>query len=143
MRRRIPVFFYGSYINRAVLDAAGVSPDGWQKARLDGHRLVIAPRANLVIDRQAECHGFLTTMDHAALARLYDDHARGVLGQAYLPEAVLVTTEEGDSRPALCYLAQEMTPARPDPAYVERIAAPAEAAAFPAAYVAAIRAHSG
>lgn len=139
MTRKIPVFFYGSYMNRAVLAEAGVTPQGWQVARLAGHRLVIAPHANLVIDRSAECWGFLTAMDHGALARLYDGHALGVLGQEYLPEAVQVSLESGEIRPALCYLAPDMALVGPDPAYVARIAAPAEAAGFPEAYVADIR----
>ena len=139
MSRKVSVFFYGSYINRAVLAEAGVSPHGWEKVRLMDHRLVIAPRANLVIERGVETWGFVTAMDHAAQECLYDAHALGVLGQEYLPEAVSVVTEYGERRPALCYLAHNMAPARPDQAYVERIAAPAEAAGFPEAYVADIR----
>jgi hypothetical protein len=69
------------------------------------------------------------------LARLYA-HARDVLGEVYLPEAVLVQTRIGLWRPALCYLCPEMTPRAADNAYVERIVEPARAFGFPKWYIA-------
>lgn len=45
---KVPVFFYGSCMNRAVLEEAQISPERFQVARLFAYDIVIAPRANLV-----------------------------------------------------------------------------------------------
>ena len=54
----------------------------------------VRPRAILV--RSA-------TGTHRELGRLYE-HAKDVLGEVYLPEAVLAQTLDGMLRPALCYI---------------------------------------
>jgi hypothetical protein len=99
---RVRTFFYGSYMNPAVL----------------------------------------AEVTHAELTRLYA-HAQDVLGETYLPHPVLVQASgaaPGRWWPALCYLAPSMTPARADPAYVERILAPARELGFPEWYLARLRA---
>jgi hypothetical protein len=132
---KVWVFFYGSYMNFAVLREVGLVPEQWEAARLDGFDICIRPRANLVrFDRHC-VYGIVATATHAELARLYA-HAREVLGEVYLPEAVLVQTRAGLWRPALCYLCPEMTPRPADNAYVERIVAPARAFGFPDWYIA-------
>ena len=132
---KVWVFFYGSYINFAVLGEVGLAPERWEVARLDGFDIRIRPRANLVRSDQHCVYGIVATATHAELARLYA-HARDVLGEVYLPEAVLVQTLAGLWRPALCYLCPEMAPRPADNAYVERIAAPARVLGFPDWYVA-------
>jgi hypothetical protein len=132
---RVWVFFYGSYINFDVLREVDLVPERWEVARLDGFDIRIQPRANLVPSDQHCVYGIVTTATHAELARLYD-HARDVLGEVYLPEAVLVRTLAGLWRPALCYFCPEMVARPADNAYVERIAGPARAFGFPEWYVA-------
>jgi len=58
-----------------------------------------------------------------------------VLGELYLPEAVLAQTLDGRWRPALCYICPDMTPRPPDPAYVQRILVPARSYGFPLWYL--------
>jgi hypothetical protein len=128
------VFFYGSYMNLAVLREVGLVPERWEVARLGGFDIQIAPLANLVRSAQHCVYGIVATATHRELDRLYA-HARDVLGETYLPEAVLVETLDGKCRPALCYLCPEMRPAPADAAYVERVAAPAREHGFPAWYV--------
>jgi hypothetical protein len=134
---KVWVFFYGSYINRAVLAEVGVVPECWVIARLPGYDVTIRPRANLVPSEQHCVYGIAATATHAELARLYA-HARDVLGETYLPEAVLVQSEGGVWRPALCYLCPAMTPRPAENDYVERIAGPARLYGFPDWYVARI-----
>src|SRR5262249_57809154 len=88
------VFFYGSYMNRGVLREVGLEPQRWEAARLDGFDIQVRPRANLVRSDRHSVYGVLATATHAELARLYA-HARDVLGEAYLPEAVLAGTADG------------------------------------------------
>ena len=69
-------------------------------ARLGGFDLVIRPRAHLVRSAAQCVYGILATATHAELDRLYA-HAQDMLGERYLPEAVLAETMEGTWRPAL------------------------------------------
>jgi hypothetical protein len=106
---KVWVFFYGSYINFNVLREVGLVPEQWEVATLAGFDIVIRPRANLMRSDQHLVYGITATATHAELDRLYA-HARDVLGEVYLPEAVLVCTAAGMWRPALCYICPEMTP---------------------------------
>jgi hypothetical protein len=130
----VSVFFYGSYMNRAVLAEVGLTPATWEAASLPGFDIRIAPRANLIRAAGQVVFGVLATATHAELERLYA-HARNIFGEAYLPEAVLVYTRAGTWQPALCYIASHMVEQPADPAYVERILQPARELGFPAWYL--------
>jgi hypothetical protein len=132
---KVWVFFYGSYINLGVLREVDLTPEQWEVARLTGFDIRIQPRANLVPSDQHSVYGIVATATHAELDRLYA-HARDVLGEVYLPQAVLVQTRAGLWRPALCYLCPEMISRRADNAYVDRIAGPARDFGFPEWYLA-------
>jgi cation transport regulator ChaC len=133
--RTVFVFFYGSYMNRAVLAEVDLSPATWEPAILPGFDVRIAPRANLVRASDRVVFGVLATATHVELERLYS-HARTVLGETYLPEAVLVHTRDGRSQPALCYIAPQMAERSADTAYLSRIVVPARELGFPEWYVA-------
>jgi hypothetical protein len=134
---KVWVFFYGSYINLDVLAEVELFPEAQDVARLSGFDLRIAPRANLVRSDRDRVYGLLATATHRELGRLYA-HAHDVLGETYLPEAVLAETLDGRLRPAMTYLCPEMAPRPADPAYIERIAVPARRLGFPDWYVARI-----
>ena len=129
------VFFYGSYMNRAVLGEVGLVPEELEVGRLAGWDISIRPRANLVRNDTACVHGVLARATHEELARLYA-HAHDVLGATYLPEAVIVQTRGGAWRAALCYVCHDMPPAAPEAAYVERIVDAACEHGLPPDYVA-------
>ena len=131
---RVWTFFYGSYINLNVLKEVNYTPEQWAVARLHGYDIRIGPRANLVRSDQHVVYGIIATATHAELDRLYA-HAKDVLGELYLPEAVLVETLDGKWQPALCYICPEMEarPAAND--YIDRIAGPAKAYGFPDWYI--------
>jgi hypothetical protein len=133
-RPRVWTFFYGSYINLNVLKEVNYTPEQWAVARLHGYDIRIGPRANLVRSDQHVVYGIIATATHAELDRLYA-HAKDVLGELYLPEAVLVETLDGKWQPALCYIcpAMEARPAAND--YIDRIAGPAKAYGFPDWYI--------
>jgi hypothetical protein len=131
---RVPVFFYGSYMNSEVLAEAGLVPDRLEPARLDGFDVEIRPLANLVRAEGRCVHGLLAHATHAELERLYR-HAREVLGATYLPHPVVVHTKECGARPALCYIAPALAPRPAASDYVDRILAPARAHGFPGWYL--------
>ena len=134
MTQRVPVFFYGSYINGDVLREVGLVPDRMEVARLDGYDIRVAPIANLVAAEHHSVYGVLVDATHEELDRLYA-HARDVLGGLYLPRAVIVATAGERLVPALCYIAEELADRPSDPAYLERILAPARTYGFPAWYL--------
>ena len=131
---RVRVFFYGSYMNPAVLRELGIVPERFEVARLDGYDVRIAPRANLVPSSQHCTYGVLVEATHTELNRLYA-HATDVLGETYLPYPVLTQGESGGWHPALCYIAPAMLSRRADPAYVERIIKPARDFGLPSWYI--------
>ena len=128
------VFFYGSYMNRAVLAEVDLAPAEWRVAWLGGFDIRIQPRANLVRSEAHHVHGVLATATHRELERLYA-HSERVLGEVYRPEAVLAQTLDGQWRPALCYIAAEMVPRPAESDYLDRIIGPARQLGFPAEYV--------
>ena len=131
---KVWVFFYGSYINLEVLKEVNLVPEHWEVARLPGFDIRIEPRANLVRSEQNCVYGIVATATHSQLERLYA-HAKDVLGEIYLPEAVLVETMDGKCRPALCYIAPSMDPRPAANDYIDRIAKPAREYGFPDWYV--------
>jgi hypothetical protein len=124
-------------MNLLVLKQVDIVPPKHEVTRLPGYDIVIAPRANLVKSDQHSAYGIVALATHAQLSRLYA-HAKDVLGEVYLPEAVIVQTMDGKWLPAMTYLCPEMRPGPVDGAYVERIAAPARALGFPDWYIARI-----
>jgi hypothetical protein len=131
---RVWVFFYGSYINLKVLREVDYTPEKWEVARLAGFDIRIQPRANLVRSEQHCVYGILATGTHAELGRLYA-HAKDVLGEVYLPEAVLAETRDGKWKPATCYICPAMDPRPGANDYIDRIVAPAREYGFPAWYI--------
>jgi hypothetical protein len=131
---KVWVFFYGSYMNATVLQEVGIVPERWEVALLAGFDIVIRPRANLVRSAEHCVYGVLATATHAELGRLYA-HAQDVLGETYLPQAVLTETMEGAWRPALCYLCPAMEPRPAANDYIDRIAGPGREYGFPEWYV--------
>ena len=129
--RKIPVFFYGSFIDREVLAGGGFEPEHVTVARLDGFDIVRRPLATLDRSDRHAVYGILAEATHDELDRLY--------GQAwvrvYKPEPVLVTTIDGALHLALCYIAPGRTPEPPMERYFDHILQPARQLGFPAWYL--------
>jgi hypothetical protein len=131
---KVWTFFYGSYINLNILKEVSLVPEQWQVARLYSFDIRIQPRANLVRSEQRCVYGIIATATHAELDRLYA-HAKDILGEVYLPEAVLVETLDGKWQPALCYICPEMEPRPAANDYIDRIIGPAREYGFPDGYI--------
>jgi hypothetical protein len=121
-------------MNFDVLREVQLAPDQWEVARLDGVDISIRPRANLLRSDRHCVYGINVMATHPDLQRLYA-HAKDVLGETYLPEAVLTERLEGGWRPALCYIANEMQDRAPAADYIDRIVRPAMKLGFPAWYL--------
>ncbi len=125
-------------MNFAVLKEMEISPERWEVAKLNGYDIRIGPRANLVPSEQHCVYGIIATATHEELARLYA-HAKDVLGEIYLPEAVLVETLDDKWLPALCYICHDMKPRPAANDYVDRIVKPARELGFPEWYIARLK----
>ena len=130
----VVTFFYGSYINPAVLAEVDLFPGRIEVARLPGFDISIAPLANLVPSDRHTVYGILATATHAELERLYT-HAQEVLGGEYLPRPVLTHTLGGQLEPALCYIAPALEADAASAEYVARIVDPARSYGFPDWYI--------
>lgn len=140
MRPLVWVLFNGFYMNLDVLREADITPHDWEVATLSGFDLRIAPRANLIRTVDSVVYGILATATQAELDRLYTNHAKGVLGETYLPEATVAVNSKARSKPALTYIAPTMDERPADLDYAGRIAKPAAELGFPEECVARIRA---
>ena len=130
--RRIPVFFYGSFINVDVLKDVDVVPETLVVTRLHGWEIQIAPLANLVPKDQGVVYGVNADCSHEELERLYSQSWVGT----YLPEPVLVEiVKTGGYVPAVTYVKWDVQEGRAAADYVERIAGPGERLGFPPWYL--------
>lgn len=127
-------FLYGSYINFDVLKEVDITPEHYAIARLNGYDIHIGPLANLIPSDQHCVYGIIATTTHEELDRLYT-HAQEKLGGVYLPEAVIIQTQRGSLRPALCYIAHDIAPAPASDEYIDRIVNPGHAYGFPQWYI--------
>jgi hypothetical protein len=134
--RRIEVFFYGLFMDVALLRRQAVVPTHARRAFVEGFTLRIGQRGTLVPTAGARAYGMLMALTHHDIAQLY-----ATLGlQHDRPEAVLAQTLEGQAVPALCYdLAEPPRTGERNPAYAAQLKAVMQGLGFPAAYVASIQ----
>jgi hypothetical protein len=134
--RRLNVFFYGLFMDQALLRAQGVSPVNPRLARVTGMALRIGARATLVADAGATAHGVVMELTHHEIDRLYSEPSVAM----YRPEAVLAECADGAGVAALCF--NLPTPPRPDeanPDYAAKLREVGRQLGLPSDYVASIR----
>jgi len=135
IERKIWAFFYGSYLNLRLLEAANFIPDQFEVARLNSFDITIRPHANLIPSSQHCVYGILASGTHLMVNDVHATHARSINGEVYFPEAVLVETLDGKWKPALCYIAPQMQPRPADKEYIDHIITTARVFEFPEWYI--------
>ena len=130
--KRIPVFFYGSFIRRDVMARGGFHPEQIEVVRLNGFDISFCPHANIYRSDQHSIYGVLVRATHQELDQLYSMDGVGV----FLPEAVLVETRHGALQPAMCYIPPSREDKPADREYVGHLATAAREYGFPEWYVA-------
>ena len=128
------VFFYGWFMDAALLREKGARPRNRRLAWVDGYRLVIRARASLVADPPARAHGVVMTLTDEELDRLYAEP--GV--RDYRPEKVRVGLADGGTATAVCYNIVANPAAAPNPEYLARWKIIAAEVGLPADFIAAI-----
>lgn len=135
LEKRVAAFFYGSFIRRDVLAAAGFNPETIEVARLNGYDIDFDPHANIFRSEQHAVCGILVYPSHQELDRLYSKAGVGV----FLPEAVIVETSDRRLVPAMCYVPPFRKWEAPDLAYVEQILEAGRGHGFPSWYLSHLR----
>jgi hypothetical protein len=112
------VFFYGLFMDGALLRAKGVHPREPRCAVVQDKRLHIANRATLVPDPEARAYGRAFSLEDPDLDTLYGEPDLA----AYRPESVLAALEGGMRSEVTTYTLPAEADAGPqDPAYAAKL----------------------
>ena len=133
--RKIDAFFYGLFMDEALLLAKGITSPNLRVASVHGFQLRIGKRATLVPVPSERVFGVVASLSHSELERLYSEP--GV--QAYKPEAVLAHLLNGEILAALCFnLVESPSASEHNPEYASKLRALAAQLQLPPEYVASI-----
>jgi len=134
--RKIDVFFYGLFMDEALLRAKGIPSPNLPAASVQGFQLRIGNRATLVPVPDGQVFGLVGSLSHSELEQLYSEPSV----QAYKPEAVLAYILNGESLPALCFNLVELPAAdEHNPGYASNLRELATQLQFPPDYVSSIQ----
>jgi hypothetical protein len=97
--RPIDVFFYGLFMDEALLREKGLNPINRRLAAVENFALVITQRATLIPSAGNVVHGIVFSLTHDEIDRLYADTSVSM----YRPEAVLAQLADGSTAPCLCF----------------------------------------
>ncbi len=134
--RRIDVFFYGLFMDEALLRGKGVNPQARRVASVENFCLLIGARATLWPCAGAAVHGVIFSLTHGEVDSLYSDTSV----RAYRPEAVAARVGGVQTVPALCFnLPEPPAGEERDAGYASRLRELAGRLGLPPAYVSSIR----
>ena len=130
----VEVFFYGLFMDTAVLERLGFAGDEPRMAVLADYDLRIGERVTLVPATGLDVHGVVMRMSAEQATQLYAlDIVKG-----YVPEDVNVTLASGDRLDSVCYLLPEADLSSTSQAYAKSLYELGERLGFPADYLARI-----
>ncbi|HEX8335736.1 MAG TPA: gamma-glutamylcyclotransferase family protein [Pyrinomonadaceae bacterium] len=133
---RVEVFFYGLFMDEALLREKGLSPEGRRPACVEDFRLVIGERATLVRCAGGRAYGVLFSLTRGEVGALYSEGSVS----AYRPEPVSARLDDGSVVAALCYnLPAPPAAERRNPLYASKLRELAARLGLPAGYVSSIR----
>jgi hypothetical protein len=134
--RRIDVFFYGLFMDDALLREKGMTPLSRRMACIENFCLVIGARATLVPCAGRSVHGVLFSLTHTEVDALYSEDSVSV----YRPEAVSAQLADGSITPALCFnLPVPPSANERNPQYVSKLRELAARIGLPPSYVSSIQ----
>lgn len=135
MPRRIPVFFYGLFMDAGALRAKGADPQNIRRASLAGFALRIGERATLVPASGSRVHGVLMDLTHTEIDALYAEASVSM----YRAEPVVCETDRGDAAALAFTLPVPPAPGETNAAYAEKLRDLARRLQLPSHYVETIR----
>jgi hypothetical protein len=134
--RRIDLFFYGLFMDNALLREKGVDPRNRRMAFVENFSLVIGARATLIPHANATAYGVLFSLTHSEVDALYSEASVRV----YRPEAVSAQLADGRAIPALCFnLPVPPSMEERNPQYASKLRELASRIGLPPSYVSSIQ----
>ena len=129
---RLDVFFYGLFMDEALLQAKGLNPQNPRVAELANYRLVIGERATLIPSPGGSAYGLLFSLTKEEIDRLYSEASVSI----YQPENVQAKLPNGEIVTALCFnLPKPPSASERNSEYATRLKALAERLGLPRDYV--------
>ena len=98
-QRTVDVFFYGLFMDEALLRHKGVNPRNRRIACVDNFRLLIGARATLVPCEGRIVYGVVFSLTHEEIDVLYAEDSVNM----YRPEAISARLSGACVVPALCF----------------------------------------
>ena len=133
--RKIDVFFYGLFMDEALLQAKGITSPNLRVAFVPGFQLRIGSRATLVPMPSVRVFGVVASLTHSELQRLYAEPSV----QAYRPEAVLAHLLNDEILAVLCFnLVESPAADEHNPDYAAKLRTLATQLQFPPDYISSI-----
>lgn len=131
----VAVFFYGLFMDEALLASKGVHPIRVANGYVDGLRLRICSRATLVSEEGSRAYGVLMEVRSEDVGTLYADESVA----DYVPEPVAVVLADGSKETATCYNLPLNKLQGTNPQYAAALHELAEKLHFPNDYLEQIR----
>lgn len=131
----VSVFFYGLFMDEALLRSRGIRPTHAATGYVDGYALRIGERATLVPENGSKAHGVVMTLPADEVAALYS--AASVAD--YVAEPVSVVLPDESIQPAVCYNLPVGKLAGANPEYAQALLALAQQLDLPDDYLLQIR----
>jgi hypothetical protein len=129
--RRIPVFFYGLFMDEEILRSKGVDPSNARRASVDGFALRIGRRATLVPSPGSRAHGLLIDLTRPDVETLYADPGVNM----YRPEPAICITERGTVAALVYTLLDEPSPDERNDEYAGKLRELARKVGLPGGWV--------
>lgn len=135
----VAVFFYGLFMDKALLASRGIIPSRAIVGYVDGYGLRIGRRATLVPDETNRAYGVLMTIPAEDVRALYSDDS--VVD--YVSEFVSVGLSDGSIEPAVCYNLPASKLEGTNSKYANSLLILAEQLGLPSGYLQQIRRQAG
>jgi hypothetical protein len=133
--RRIDIFFYGLFMDEALLREKGMNPVNRRIASAENFCLLIGMRATLGPCANGMVHGVVFALTHSEVDKLYSENSVST----YRPEAISVRLGDGSVIPALCFnLPSPPATEERNAQYAFKLRALAERIGLPPDYVSSI-----
>lgn len=129
------VFFYGLFMDEALLAKKGISPNSTDVGFVDGFKLRIGERATLVRSGGSRSYGVMMSISSDEANELYSESSVA----DYVPESVTVVLADGNKVEATCFNLPVDKVAGTNRAYTEALWELANSLGLPEHYLAEIR----
>ena len=129
------VFFYGLFMDEALLASKGIQPSSLAIGSVSGYALRIGERATLVASTDSRAYGVVMDVAEDKVRALYSDDSVA----DYVPEPVTVELLDNSRVKALCYNLPQDKIAGTNSDYAAKLLELARRLGFPEAYLAQIK----